>query len=305
MNNSWKRFLSLLLAMVMVLSLGVTGFADEGEAQETPAEIAEGSIASTEEADGEDPAENALPGDGELEMEEISPDKVHIRKLGLEEEEDLGEIVPMDEEDLNTVVRASIFLDEPATLAAGYSAKGVGTNSAAIGYRDALKARQAEMTAQIESVIGHELNVHWNLTLAVNAISADLSLGEMVKVREIPGVRCVERENLYLPMDEGSISDPETANTSENMTGATAAWAAGYTGAGSRIAIIDTGLDTSHQSFDADAFNYAISQTGKDVTLMTSIPSGLNGSGRKISDKIPYAYNYVDKNTSVTHQNDS
>ena len=58
MNNSWKRFLSLLLAMVMVLSLGVTGFADEGEAQETPAEIAEGSIASTEEADGEDPAED-------------------------------------------------------------------------------------------------------------------------------------------------------------------------------------------------------------------------------------------------------
>ena len=154
MNNSWKRFLSLLLAMVMVLSLGVTGFADEGEAEETPAEIAEGSIASAEEEDGEDPAEDALPGDGELEMEEISPDKVHIRKLGLEEEEDLGEIVPMDEEDLNTVVRASIFLDEPATLAAGYSAKGVGTNSAAIGYRDALKARQAEMTAQVESVIG-------------------------------------------------------------------------------------------------------------------------------------------------------
>ena len=156
MNNSWKRFLSLLLAMVMVLSLGVTGFADEGEAEETPAEIAEGSIASAEEEEGEnpaeDPAEDALPGDGELEMEEISPDKVHIRKLGLEEEEDLGEIVPMDEEDLNTVVRASIFLDEPATLAAGYSAKGVGTNSAAIGYRDALKARQAEMTAQIESV---------------------------------------------------------------------------------------------------------------------------------------------------------
>ena len=86
MNNSWKRFLSLLLAMVMVLSLGVTGFAEEGDTKETPADIAEGSIASAEEEDGadpaEDPAEDALPGDGELEMEEISPDKVHIRKLG-------------------------------------------------------------------------------------------------------------------------------------------------------------------------------------------------------------------------------
>ena len=315
MNNSWKRFLSLLLAMVMVLSLGVTGFADEGEAEETPAEIAEGSIASAEEEEGEDPAEDpaedALPGDGELEMEEISPDKVHIRKLGLEEEEDLGEIVPMDEEDLNTVVRASIFLDEPATLAAGYSAKGVGTNSAAIGYRDALKARQAEMTAQIESVIGHELNVHWNLTLAVNAISADLSLGEMVKVREIPGVRCVERENLYLPMDEGSISDPETANTSENMTGATAAWAAGYTGAGSKIAIIDTGIDTSHQSFAEEPFTWSVGQAGASGELMTraqvqALAGQLNsGTANYVSAKIPYGYNYVDGNTTIDHLSDS
>lgn len=315
MNNSWKRFLSLLLAMVMVLSLGVTGFADEGEAEETPAEIAEGSIASAEEEVGEDPAEDpaedALPGDGELEMEEISPDKVHVRKLGLEEEEDLGEIVPMDGENLDTVVRASIFLDEPATLSAGYSAKGVGTNSAAIGYRDALKARQAEMTAQIESVIGHELNVHWNLTLAVNAISADLSLGEMVKVREIPGVRCVERENLYLPMDEGSISDPETANTSENMTGATAAWAAGYTGAGSKIAIIDTGIDTSHQSFAEEPFTWSVGQAGASGELMTraqvqALAGQLNsGTANYVSAKIPYGYNYVDGNTTIDHLSDS
>ncbi|MBR0200728.1 MAG: S8 family serine peptidase, partial [Oscillospiraceae bacterium] len=315
MNNSWKRFLSLLLAMVMVLSLGVTGFAEEGDTKETPADIAEGSIASAEEEDGadpaEDPAEDALPGDGELEMEEISPDKVHIRKLGLEEEEDLGEIVPMDEEDLNTVVRASIFLEEPATLAAGYSAKGVGTNSAAIGYRDALKARQAEMTAQIESVIGHELNVHWNMTLAVNAISADLSLGEMVKVREIPGVRSVERENRYLPMDEGSISEPETANTSENMTGATAAWAAGYTGAGSKIAIIDTGIDTSHQSFAEEPFTWSVGQAGASGELMTkaqvqALAGQLNsGTANYVSAKIPYGYNYVDGNTTIDHLSDS
>ena len=311
MNNSWKRFLSLLLAMVMVLSLGVTGFADEGEAQETPAEIAEGSIASTEEADGEDPAEDpaeeTLPGDGELEMEEISPDKVHVRKLGLEEEEDLGEIVPMDGEDLDTVVRASIFLNSPSTLAAGYSAKGVGTNADAIAYRDGLKAEQDAMTAQIESVIGHELNVHWNMTLAMNAISADLSLGEMVKVKEIPGVRSVQRENQYLPMDEGSISEPDTASTSENMVGATAAWAAGFTGAGSRIAIIDTGIDTGHQSFAEDAFTYSVEKAGATGELMTeaevrSLASQLNSkSNNYVSAKIPYGYNYVDGTTTITH----
>ena len=37
------------------------------------------------------------------------------------------------------------------------------------------------------------------------------------------------------------------------MTGTNLAWQAGYTGAGSRVAIIDTGLDTDHQSMDPDA----------------------------------------------------
>ena len=134
MNNSWKRFLSLLLAMVMILSLGVTGFADEGDAEEIPAESAEESPA---------PEEGEAPAEGQpLEMQDLDPEDLHVQKLGLDEDEDLGEIVPMDGEDLNTVVRASIFLDAPSTLAAGYWTADVGTNSAAIGYRDGLKAQQ-------------------------------------------------------------------------------------------------------------------------------------------------------------------
>ena len=42
------------------------------------------------------------------------------------------------------------------------------------------------------------------------------------------------------------------------MTGTTAAWAAGYTGAGSRIAIIDTGTDTDHQSFSEEGYLHAL-----------------------------------------------
>ena len=303
MNNSWKRFLSLLLAMVMVLSLGVTGFADEGDAEETPAEIAEENPVSEE---GEEAAEGQP-----LEMQDLDPEDLHVQKLGLEEEEDLGEIVPMDGEDLDTVVRASIFLDAPSTLAAGYGTASVGTNSAAIGYRDGLKAQQDAMTAQIESVIGHPLNVHWNLTLAVNAISADLSLAEMVRVQAIPGVRSVERENQYLPMEDGEIAQPDTANTSEYMVGATAAWSAGYTGAGSKIAIIDTGIDTTHQSFAEEPFTYAVGLAGATGELMTkaqvsALASQLNSkTGNYVSAKIPYGYNYVDSNTTINHINDT
>ena len=313
MNNRWRRLLSLLLAMVMVLSLGVTGFADAGDA-EAEAEAAEKPSAETEAA--EEPAAEAEGEEVQLETEDISPDTLAVQKLGLEDsgepgKHDLGEIVPMEGEDLDTVVRASIFLEKPSTMAAGYSARGIAENSAAMSYRSELKAEQDAMTARIESVIGHELNVHWNLTLAVNAISADLTLAEMVKIQQIPGVRSVQRENQYLPMEEGTISDPNTANTSENMVGATASWAAGYTGAGSKIAIIDTGIDTTHQSFAADPFTYAIGLAGANNELLTkaqvsALASQLNSkSGNYVSAKIPYGYNYVDGNTTIDHNSDT
>ena len=128
MSKTWKRLLSLLLAVVMMLSLGVTGFADFEE--ETPAE-------TPEENEVLEPEEEAVEDNGELEMTEISPDKLNVPKLGLEEgEEDSEELIPMDEEDLNQVVRVSIFLEAPSTISAGFSTEGIGTNSAAIAYRE-------------------------------------------------------------------------------------------------------------------------------------------------------------------------
>ncbi len=304
MSNTWKRLLSLLLAVVMMLSLGVTGFADDS-VEETAAEAPE----EDEILEPELPAEEPETDDGNLEMTDISPDKLNIRKLGVEENED--EEIPEgltneDTEDLNRVVRVSIFLEAPSTLGAGYAAEGIGTNASAIAYRDGLRAQQAVMTTMIEGVLGHPLDVKWNMTLAVNAISANVTLGEMEKIEAIPGVKSVQRENQYLPM-EGEPADPDTANTSENMVGATAAWAAGYTGAGSRIAIIDTGIDTTHQSFAEEPFTYAVGLAGATNELMTrqevqGLASQLNSkSGNYVSAKIPYGYNYVDSSTIINH----
>ncbi len=47
---------------------------------------------------------------------------------------------------------------------------------------------------------------------------------------------------------------------SANMTGAVQVWESGYTGAGTRVAIIDTGLDTDHQSFDPGALVHALAE---------------------------------------------
>ncbi len=55
--------------------------------------------------------------------------------------------------------------------------------------------------------------------------------------------------------------------TSAGMIGSDTAWLEGYTGAGSRIAVIDTGTDTDHQSFQAEAFVHALEENASQAGM--------------------------------------
>ena len=211
------------------------------------------------------------------------------------------------------IVRVSIFLEDPAPIDAGYSMDHVSRNASLVAYRDQLKSKQNDVQARIENAIGAKLDVKMNLTLLANAISVELPYGELDLVRQVPGVKSVELERCFQndePVKE-EPAQPNTANTATYMVGASEVWAEGYTGAGARIAIIDTGIDTTHQSFDADAFEHAIQETGKDVDLFTqadlnAIKSQLNASSAVyVSSKIPFGYNYVDYNTTINHLSDT
>ena len=105
--------------------------------------------------------------------------------------------------------------------------------------------------------MGTELDVVWNLTLAANIISANVQYGQIEDIKAVSGVRDVVLEALYEPceVDEGEEYEPNMS-TSPEQIGSPAAYAAGYTGAGTRIAIVDTGLDLDHISFSAAGFQY-------------------------------------------------
>ena len=205
---------------------------------------------------------------------------------------------------LTDLVRVSIVLDGEAALDR-FPADGVGTDAAANAYRSELRAEQDALQARIETALGKPLEVKWNLTLAMNLISANVLYGDLDAIRAVSGVREVFLEGRYeAPVLGDDAAEPNTANTSDAMVGAVQAWTEGYTGAGHTVAIIDTGVDYEHQSFNADAFNYAIQQTGKTVDLMTAASySGLtlNGTGRYVSAKIPFGYNYVDQTNTLAN----
>jgi len=290
MKHTWKRLLSVTLSLVLVLGLASPVFA----ADEAPAKY----TVTWEKVENEAP--RRLPQAATVPEAASAP-------------------LYADSE----IVRVSIILDGASTLEQGYSTEGIADNAAASSYRAGLQASQAEVEALIsdEVLSGGSLDVVWNLTLAANIISANVPYGKIEAIKALDGVKDVILENRYLPavVSKGD-AEPEMA-TSGEMIGTNLAWAQGYTGAGSLIAIVDTGLDTEHELFQGDALAYAVSQMENPVTLATADTFAdkldqlnITGSSRipgaaaddfYLNEKVPFAANYVDNDFDVGHVNDT
>ena len=218
-------------------------------------------------------------------------------------------------------VRVAIVLEDASTLEEGFTSDQVAAcNAGAMDYRASLEEKQVEMEDAISEQVlhGDALDVVWNLTLAANMISANVTYGQIAQIAALPGVKEVLIENRYDPcvLDQQEVTDP-LMSTSGEMIGSDIAWAEGYTGAGTRIAVIDSGLDVDHPSLDPDALLYALKDS--NATLMSAsdispVLEQLNAFQRLenvtaddlyINAKIPFGFNYIDRDLDVTHDNDT
>ena len=224
------------------------------------------------------------------------------------------------------MVRVSIVLEDAPTLKAGYATMGIGSNAEAIAYDRNLQKVQDTMakTISVQALGGDKLDVVWNLTLVSNIISANVPFGKIDAIKAVDGVKDVVLERRY-------ETDKVETNTwsSATMVGATTVWPTGLTGAGTRIAIVDTGTDTDHQSFANNSFLYALEQNAAakgmsyeeyvasldllDAEEIASVLENLNAYERigasassfYINEKLPFGANYVDYNLTVNHDWDN
>ena len=229
------------------------------------------------------------------------------------------------------LVRVSIILEDASTLEAYSDAAAEGTlaeDAAAVSYRVALQRKQDSVVRKISStILGREdLDVVWNLTLVANMISANVEYGKIEQIKQLPGVADVVLEQQYEPAASENTVQPNM-EISTGMTGTTTAWSTGYTGAGMRIAIIDTGLDMSHQSFDNGAYEYALEQNAarakesveaykaslglldadeiNEKLSLLHIKEGVSAADLYRTEKVAYGYCYIDKDLDVTHETDT
>ena len=288
--HTLKRAMAVMLALVLTLSLVTPTWA-----------MSSSSVATKGENNG-------------ITWEKVDNIKLPIKENAAVEEEAQQQYADTD------VVRVSIVLSDPSTLDKGFSASDIASGSKkAMKYRDKLESKQDKMAKTIskKALDGQSLDVVWNLTLATNIISANVQYGQIEKIENVKGVKQVLIETRYEPcvVKESETTDPNMA-TSSNMIGSNFAWANGYTGAGSKVAIIDTGADTDHPSLSGAAYSYAVKGLG--ITPVTSADyadkleklnafkknSDLKASDLYVSAKIPFGFNYIDADLDVTHDND-
>ena len=234
--------------------------------------------------------------------------------------------------DPSEMVRVSIVLEKPSTVEAGYATMGISANREAMSYQAELQAAQKQMEKTISARVlnGRPLDVVWNMTLVGNIISAWVPYGSMEEIAAIPGVKTVAMEAQYEPC-EVEVNDTVEPNTylSSGMTGSGNLWSSGYTGAGVRIAIVDTGTDTRHQSMDNGAYLYALAENAAakgmsqeeymasldlmDVSDIAAVldklhvvkrAPGVQASDLYLNEKLAFGFNYVDGNLNVGHEID-
>lgn len=147
-----------------------------------------------------------------------------------------------------------------------------------------------------------------------NAVAIEIDTSFVSDIKEMDGVESVVICDTYSkPQAEETTSSATTNATSVYATGIydSSDYVEQYGGKGMSVAILDTGLDYTHEAFqltdDPDDYYYEYSQTfhanmrwtEDDIDAYMSAGT-LNASGSVyVSDKVPFAFDYSDNDADV------
>lgn len=162
---------------------------------------------------------------------------------------------------------------------------------------------------------GSEAKLLYRYTEVFNGLALRAEYGLIDDIAALEGVAsCYESPVFTLPEKVGPEGEDERLASSVGFINADELWAMGLTGRGMTVAVIDTGVLTSHPAFAAVPPEPRFDEAGIDAVLSENdlcaeqrYSGTLTGGDLYRSGKIPFAFNYFAGNTDVSHsyaQND-
>ena len=171
---------------------------------------------------------------------------------------------------------------------------------AATAYANSLREKQDVAVKNIRKALNVDVDVMYNYTLLFNGFSF---MGEYRLVEELNRMEGVSA----FVAAEWDCPEIQLFNSTD-MVGAINAWDLDYTGAGTAIAIVDTGMMVNHPAFSTEPEEDTLRFTQDDISA--AIAGGhLQGAGNSsltlsnvwYSAKIPFRWNYVHNSYDVAH----
>lgn len=197
----------------------------------------------------------------------------------------------------NDKVRIVVELDDAPAISYAQK-KGVKFNDLPKATQTDLKQDVLSAQKSVKKAISKKavkVNYKDEFTTAFNGFSGETTYKSVKAIESLPNVAAVHIVNEYARPDYEKGSKPHMIS-SKDLVNAKQEWEThGYDGEGMVVAVIDTGTDTSHKDMvltDASKAKLTpakVEQLAKDKKL----------SGKYYTPKVPYAYNYADRNSEI------
>lgn len=157
---------------------------------------------------------------------------------------------------------------------------------------------QSAVLLRMDRLTGGKAELQWQYTTILNGFAVRIPYGELETIRGLAGVK----DAFVAGINE--LVEPAMDNALD-LGHVLPGRDLGYTGAGITIAIIDTGLDTDHEAFthspagaSLGVAEIAAAMERWDLTCEAELP-GLTAQDTYVSEKVPFAFDYADRDTDV------
>lgn len=161
----------------------------------------------------------------------------------------------------------------------------------------ARKAVKSQLATKLDDV-----EVRYEYTTVFNGLSVEADYADLETIQDLPGVKDAYVSQVYQliePVYETKLADSVPA------IGGDISQKTGYTGKGMVVAILDTGLDTSHEAFQRDVNGAKYTKNDIQAKILNNkLHAGeISVDSVYKSSKIPFAYDYSEPDTNVAGGN--
>ena len=304
-----KRFLSLLLAVVMVVAmLPANVLAVQSGITTAPSES--GSLIAANEAKPHSATGPMTLGvSPSVSMEE---QQTGIADSALIQSVTEGELAKFESQGNTPISKTEeyelfaadekvtfIVVTEDAPLLQKFSSGEIAAQTVSVNAHKSTQENTLNaVKAQAKRILGNDMKLGYTYTIGTTGFSVETKYANKARLEAMEGVKSVYVAPTFaLPQDMGEQELSPLTGNSSTMIGADILNESGFTGKGMRIAILDTGILESHPSFQPmseDKLDDPMTREGVEEiwdTLNASTRTNLLNVSYK-SNKIPFAFNY-------------